>query len=57
MYSEECRPVKYLLDNYNGESILEKVEWGMFISISGDGEVGTRRSGLGDRGGGLVGWV
>ena len=52
MYSEECRLEKYLLDNYNGESILEKVEWGMFISISGDGEVGTRRSGLGDRGGG-----
>ena len=30
VYSEECRPEKYLLDNYNGGSILEKVEWGMY---------------------------
>ena len=30
VYSEECRLEKYLLDDYNGGSILEKVEWRMY---------------------------
>ena len=30
VYSGDCRLEKYLLDNYNGGSILEKVEWRMY---------------------------